>query len=474
MMLAASLDAISERFRAAGKLERVRSARAQGWLRKGIAQSFSLGIVLHIPAIAARALLATVNPIGRPSAGQAPIWILSKEGLVEDSLASIDEAPWAAPYDFSRLCLKLLAERMLPKFLDDNVYASPDPAVAAAKQRVREKWRQVLQALPRSRRPAAIVTSNFGYFVEREFAGACAAEGIPFVAIHKECFKAPGRLRFFATTYPRRGPFTGSRVLVYNNYERDLLVATGIVPASVVTVTGMPRLDRIHAWRRTHGMLPRPARQVTLLAFAFTPTAGLPRIPRKERTGVSGGLDPLAPEFAGLAWESLFVQYHQAIVQMARDNPDLRVILKTKGRERDGRPALDFIQSLAPPPNLETVVGGDLLPLLTVSDAVIGFNTTALCEAIAAGLPVVVPDFAEATARPTVEYVVDLGAAVFHAGSPQELAELAVALARDPAARWPNLDPAREAVLHLWMANADGQAGVRVSEAIRAEGAKTF
>lgn len=463
-------DALSAKFRAAAKRERSRPVRGGGWRRRSLGRAFELGVRLQMPQLSAQALLRTVLPMAVPLRGQVPVWVLSKEGLVEDAQALIENATWAAPYDFSRLCLKLLAERYLPKHLDDNQYEDADPAVEDAKRALRLQWRRILRALPAARRPAAVITSNFGYFVEREFAAACEAEGIAFIAIHKECFKAPGRLRFFATTYPRRGSFTGRRVLVYNEYERDLLVQSGIVSRAAVSVTGMPRLDRLHAWRRSNSCRPRPARPATLLAFAFTPAAGLPRIPRKERTGIAGGLDAVAPEFAGLAWEGLFGQYHAALVRIARDNPDMRVLLKVKGRERDGRPAIELVQSLDPPTNLEIVVGGDPFDLLCASDAVTGFNTTALCEAIAAGLPVVVPDFAEAVEGQTAEYVVDLGDAVSHARSPEELVALAVALARGRTPRAASdLHRAGESALRKWVGNADGMAAQRSIAAIRSE-----
>jgi hypothetical protein len=462
-------DSVSQRFHAAAKLERVPTKRIEGWRRSAVARAFSAGVSLHIPALSVRAFLQTVTPLDRGADPKRHIWMLSKGGLVEDSRASLGEAPWATCYDASRMCLTLLAERMLPSFLDNNVYASDDPESLAAKRKLRDVWREVLRNLPRSRRPAAIITSGFGYFVEREFAGACEEEGFPFVAIHKESFKAPGRLRFFSTTYPLRGAFTGRRILVYNEYERDLLVATGIAPKSTITITGMPRLDRIHLWRRAQGAAFGETRRPTVVAFAFAPGVALPRMPRKERTNVAGGMDVLEPEFAGLTWGSLFTQYHEALVQMARDNPDMRVLLKTKARERDGRAALDFVQSLNPPLNFEVVVGGDPLPLLTACDAAVGFNTTALCEAIAIGIPVVVPNFAEAVTGPTADFVTDLRQAVFYANTAQELASIPAKLARDRTARWPALDPEREAVLDKWVGNADGAAGKRVAAALYAE-----
>ena len=112
------------------------------------------------------------------------------------------------------------------------------------------------------------MTGSYSYCAERELASATTSLGIPFIAFHKENLKTRGRVDFFERLYrERRGPFTGRKVLVYNQIERDLQVRAEVAPAAAIEIVGMPRLDRMHAWRRANaGAVPAG----TILFFAFS------------------------------------------------------------------------------------------------------------------------------------------------------------------------------------------------------------
>jgi hypothetical protein len=121
------------------------------------------------------------------------------------------------------------------------------------------------------------------------------------------------------------------------------------------------------------------------------------------------------------------------------------------------------------PPNLTVVSGGDPFPLITSSDVVIGFNTTALLEALAAGKPVIVPQFAEANDARMRPLVIDVGQAVERATSPDELVRMASAHLDSSSETSAELPGAALQALVYWVGNEDGQAGLRVREAVRAE-----
>lgn len=410
---------------------------------------------------------ACCQPIPVPWSSPRTLWLLGKDGANEDLLTVLEQEGIATPVDLVRGVPKAIAGRFLPPGLDDNNYSNQPPAVEARKDRYREVWRGILRALPTARRPAAIVTGNFGYFAERELASAAEAEGLPFLALHKECLKSPGRVAFFKTVYQRRGVFGGRKVLVYNHVERDLQIDAGVVRPEQITVCGMPRLDRLHQWRLAHG--PRPAHPPTLLAFGFYPHTGLPRIPRK---GVGDGAttyEYLSAEQRDLDWGDFFRGYHEALVKLARDHPGWRVRLKLKGRLRDSKPAIDWVESLGRPENLELVVGGDPFEHLVGADVVCGFNSTAVLEGLAAGLPVVTPAFAEALDDALRPFAVSFGAATDAPDSAQALHDSLAHHMRHPASPATDLTPARAEVLDHWVGNADGQSGARVRAAIQAE-----
>jgi hypothetical protein len=117
------------------------------------------------------------------------------------------------------------------------------------------------------------------------------------------------------------------------------------------------------------------------------------------------------------------------------------------------------------PSNLEIVSGGDPFHLIAASRVVVGFNTTGLLEAIAAGKPVIVPRFIEAGEPERQDLIIDLGEAVSYASSANHLVELILVEAkrRKLAAELP--EPAAK-VLRYWVGNDDGQAGRRTLQAI--------
>ena len=124
-----------------------------------------------------------------------------------------------------------------------------------------------------------------------------------------------------------------------------------------------------------------------------------------------------------LTLETLAGETHKALVELARLRPDAKIIVKSKSSSPEFDETFRMLggHGVRLPQNLQVVVGGDPFNLITASSVVIGFNTTALFEAIAADKPVIVPRFGEACSARAWEYVVDLGTAAEYASCPQEL-----------------------------------------------------
>jgi glycosyltransferase involved in cell wall biosynthesis len=107
--------------------------------------------------------------------------------------------------------------------------------------------------------------------------------------------------------------------------------------------------------------------------------------------------------------------------------------------------------------------------LIIRSQVVVGFNTTGLLEAVAAGKPVIVPNFGEACDETMQDLIVDLGKAVEYARSPDELKTLIANYADHPREIPAELPQETLRVLRYWTGNDDGCAGQRAVEAVRAE-----
>ena len=107
--------------------------------------------------------------------------------------------------------------------------------------------------------------------------------------------------------------------------------------------------------------------------------------------------------------------------------------------------------------------------MIQQADAVCGFISTALLEALAAGKPVIQPCFAEATDESYSDYLLDLGEASANATDPEHLIALLATTARRRAPVTADLHPAAAVALQRWTGNNDGKAGQRVAAAVAEE-----
>jgi hypothetical protein len=423
-----------------------------------------------MPRFAAWLLARNLSPLPGLPAPASPgyrimVLNLNKPGFPADVAASFGDAHDVALVSWPTYALTSFSAALLSPELSNKRYSTDDPAIEATKERYRRFLLEVWQALNRSCPIDAVLTANYGYYNQREFAAALQEAGTPFIALHKENVKSPGRLKYWEPIYRARGRFEGSKILVYSDTERELQIAGGVAGADAIVVTGMPRLDRVHRWRREHGgMAAANPRQV--LFFAFWAREKLTAYERvtDARLRVDSN-----EEWSKRNWNILCEGTYRAVIELARARPDIRVVLKTKPQSI----RLDeVLRSLGEyggelPANFTIVKGGDPIQLIAESQVVIGFNSTALLEALAAGKPVIVPDFGEARDPAMSDLVIDLGDAVQKAKSPDDLKRLVCLQIDSPTNVPEQLSPTAAKTLRDWVGNDDGGAGQRVLDAVK-------
>jgi hypothetical protein len=447
--------------------------RTQDLFHRSLVRLLLLAGRLERPFLTAALLRLGIKrtPIGRPGA-RMRVLVLPKDMFNEDIAESLGRGDDIRVLSMHRQLVKAVGRHYLPPHIDDNNYVGLSDADEAAKQRLRAYWVEVWRHLDRWTRFDAVLTGNFAYYAERELGAALEILNLPFIAIHKESVRSPGYSAFFARVYrERRGPFTGRRILCYNEAERRLEIESGIAEPDRVRVTGMPRMDAIHRLRIEAAGGKRRAR-AQVLFFAFGPKTTLPVVIRK----MSGPpfkryAEPLEPTLDALSWTELQTRTHQAVLRLAEEMPEIDVVIKTKGVAGDKEEVLmrRTLGSDRLPRNLHLRYGGDPHALILQSDAVCGFNSTALFEAIAADVPVVVPRFGEAARDEMRPYLIDYEDAVEYARSAEDLrARLGRLAIRRHSPGAGLSEPARR-VLRRWVCNDDGRAGERVREAVVVE-----
>lgn len=387
-----------------------------------------------------------------------------KPGVLQDI-----EETFLKTGDFEVICwpdfaLSVFADTILSPSLNNKHYQTNDPAIEATKIEYRRFLAQMWKHLTAIKPIHAAVSPNYGYYVQRELASALEERGTPFIVLHKENLKSSGRLEYWQTVYEDlRGTFSGRKILVYNEAERELQISAGVTDPNKIAITGMPRLDRIHSWRNTaenHADL--DGRQV--LFFAFDRKDKLPMSKRKRAPQIEN-------RWGELSWGNLCEKTHMTMTRIAHERPDIKVIVKTKPNSRQQAEVMQMLTAggMSIPPNLEVIAGGDPFELLARSKVVVGFNTTAQLEAMAAGIPVIAPWFDEAIEPQTREFVIDLGNSIEYANSPDELAQLVCRFIDRPRVSTRDLSPNVRRALLQWTGNDDGAAGRRVLDAVLQE-----
>ncbi|PKN26381.1 MAG: hypothetical protein CVU64_17980 [Deltaproteobacteria bacterium HGW-Deltaproteobacteria-21] len=422
----------------------------------------------RLPWLAALLFPAYMRRIKKAGKGGKPVrlLIIAKEGFNEDILASLGRDNRFVVFELYRKVVKALAAGLLDPSLEDNNYVSKEIDVEASKEAYRSFMKEFWQKLQLLYGFDAVLSGNFAYYADHEFAAALEELGVPFIVLQKENLKTPGFMGFFSYLYrERRGPFLGRKILVYNDIERRLEIDSGVVSEEHVSVVGMPRLDRLHRMRQNGP--PGEARRPAVLFFSFGPKTGLPLLARKAGSGILGNHERLSSDWEMLNWERLCRECHMAMIRLARENPGIDVFIKSKMRDREKSAMHEMLgRDERLTPNVKIVIGGDPFQLIESSDVVCGFNTTALFEALAAGRPVVVPLFEEALESTMTPYIVDMGEAVDYASSPNELIRLLVSHAQTPRKIATTLSDQKKKVLEKWVGNIDGRSGERVRDAV--------
>ncbi len=398
------------------------------------------------------------------------VLILKKNVFIEDVKEVMSLLPDVEIWGVQRSFFKAIASVFLPAEIDDNSYISEDVSIEKSKLAYREYLGKVWSAFNKGSRFSAVLSGNFGYYAERELAAAVNSLSVPFIVLHKENLKTPGRAAVWGKIYrEKRGKYLGSQILVYNQVERELIVNSNVAELSQVHIVGMPRLDKIHEWRKCSAGCQRSK---VILFFGFMPGNRLPTIinnkSNREGTtkyGRSGGVKRERIDLSGLC-----SQVHLVMLEIAREHPDVVVVVKTKGRACDKRSLLKqfnvtSVEEL--PDNIVVEHGGDPFQWLSKAAVTCGVNTTALLEALAAGISVVQPFFGESLEPETAPFILDLGKAAYRADSAVALKEKLVEKALAPESIPLDLHEDACQMLSYWVGNPDGLACQRAANLIR-------
>jgi hypothetical protein len=263
--------------------------------------------------------------------------------------------------------------RLQKTWVPDAIRAQTDFMVATgpdaerARERTLRFGRAFLKALRGRVRVDAVMSANVDYWQEDGILRACEEIGVPFLVLCREMAVQPLVFDGLVEYYREKGfRFGGAAVALGAQMQFDALAKAGVCRPDQMAVTGLPRFD---AWRDAPDATER--RLVTLISFSD------PRYGAADAFGEL--LELFAEESAREGCSGLYVV-------KCKGRADAEVCRAMLGEERAARLLFEIERPVA--------------EIYSRSALIIGFNSTALVEAVLSGATVAVPAWGGALVPP--------------------------------------------------------------------------
>ena len=312
------------------------------------------------------------------------IIILSKSAGIDDVIESIKKKDDNILY---LACPRIFFKTIFHTIFDNQEYDDTKKFFSKKLKSKRNYYKNFLidflKVLRKKYSINAFVGFNFEFMEEIELAAASKKLRIPFLLLYKESVLTgieEKYLRYFIKKLNEK--FNGSKIAVYSNYAKKIFIDTNFIEKKNIEVVGCSRLSKSFSFRKII-----PNKQI--LYYAIESKRGLPD-PFVKHYGNKFFKDlkdhrQYNPSYN---WNFLNVKIIKILRKFAINNPDIKIIIKIKtGQLHNSKQYLNL------PNNISLQYFGVGHQLLEKSKVVIGWNTTAILEGIAANRFILLPYF---------------------------------------------------------------------------------
>ena len=245
-----------------------------------------------------------------------------------------------------------------------------DPGIAAARARYAAWLAREVERMYLERAFDVIVLPSDTFFYVRTLPAAAHRLGVPVVVVQKETTISQATMDVFSLEIGVEAPFVSDHMTVCSERQAEFWRRAGADPA-LIEVTGQPRFDIYASASESTAQSPRRVLYLTYALDAYVPGAGRGK-----------GLH---------TWESLRDATEDALIDQVRSGV-CRLIVKCHPQQDRRAEAARLAQRAGPEWGRGVTLANedaDTRELIIDSDVVVGFQTTALYEAVAARRTVV-------------------------------------------------------------------------------------
>jgi len=372
--------------------------------------------------------------------------ILSRAGGNEDVQNSLKSAIKPCSYYlFPRSLVKHIFAIYLDGLLSDKDYRSTTSDIKNKKLLYRNHLSRVLYWFKKLFGLDAFIQFNITYYAEKELAEASKLNEINFITLHKECLRTKESAKFWKNFLKERHQkFHIDKIGVYNDVTKDAIIEAGLIDKSRIIVTGCSRVDLSHNQRLQRK---NPIKS-KLVYYMVQKNAGII---------YSQLINNSTEDFIELA-----KKVTQSLIKIAHETPNVEFVFKTKIGYSDMQTDFSLDDM---PSNIKMVYEGTGHNLLLDASVVVGFNTSAVFEAIASGCQVVSPELFSEVPDSLKDFVFYLGDSAYLPRNSNEFQDIVLDLLEKNKFN-KSLSSSKQKLLDGVFGNSDGNAGKRTMELI--------
>lgn len=208
-----------------------------------------------------------------------------------------------------------------------------------------------------------VLTPSDSFYWLREFISICKTNKIPVIVSDKEGTISPYSFETEPYRIKNLFPPISDYYLVWSQRQKEFWIKAG-VKANQITITGSPRSDIFINMKKKN--------PTNIIFFDFDLDAYI-NIIDWNKVNYDGERN----------WRYLRTAMRNSAKIIAREFSDINIILKCHPQQAN----LDFDTDLLNIKNIKIIRGGEISEMLSESFAVVGFQTTALMEAVLAKIP---------------------------------------------------------------------------------------
>jgi hypothetical protein len=299
-----------------------------------------------------------------------PVRVLALDHYFDQDLRALEAHPLLEVRRFPYRRLRAPAMRIMGGQVANGLRAYNDPDIAAARDRYAAWLTREVERLYLERAFDVLILPSDAFFYVRALPTAAHRLGLPVVVVQKETTVSQATMETFSREVGAEAPFISDFMTVCSERQREFWTRAG-ADAERIEVTGQPRFDVYASAAPARRSSPLRVLFLTYALDAYVPGAGRGK-----------GLR---------TWEPLRDETETALVDLARAGA-FEVVVKCHPQQ-DRRDVARNLAALAGPAwNRGVSLAGqdaDTRELIIRADAVVGFQTTALYEAVAARRPVI-------------------------------------------------------------------------------------